>query len=255
MSPPVLSLRGVVKGYGAARALDGVDLDLHRHEVLAVIGDSGAGKSTLVGVMSGNQRPDAGEVIVDGKPVTLASPAVARAHGIASVFQDLALAPNLDVVENLFLGAELTRGRLLDEVAMEKQAWELLGQLAVRVPSVRVPVGALSGAQRQGVAIARSLLGEPKVIVLDEPTSSLGIRQTAEFLTLVERLRGRGHGVVVTSHSLVDVHAVADRIVVMRLGRVNGEFDAALATQEELLAAVTGVDAPGSDGGRRGGAR
>lgn len=254
MSAPVLSLRGIVKSYGAARALDGVDLDLHRHEVLAVIGDSGAGKSTLVGVVSGNHRPDAGEVVVDGKPVTLSSPAVARAHGVASVFHDLALAPNLDVVENLFLGAELSRGRVLDEVAMERQAWELLGQLAARVPSVRVPVGALSAAQRQAVAIARTLLGEPKVLVLDEPTSSLGIRQTAEFLTLVERLRERGHGVVVTSHSLVDVHAVADRILVLRLGRVNGEFDAATATQEELLAAVTGVDSPGQ-GPRRGGAR
>lgn len=255
MTEPVLSLRSVVKTYGAARALDGVDLDLHPHEVLAVIGDSGAGKSTLVGVMSGNERPDAGEVLVGGRAVTLSSPAVARAHGVASVFQDLALAPNLDVVENLFLGAELTRGRFLDEVSMEKQAWELLGQLAVRVPSVRVPVGALSSAQRQGVAIARSLLGDPKVLVLDEPTSSLGIRQTAEFLTLVERLRSRGHGVVVTSHSLVDVHAVADRILVLRLGRVNGDFDAASATQEELLAAVTGIDSPGSGSSRRGGAR
>jgi len=255
MSEPVLSLRAVAKSYGAAHALDRVDVELHRHEVLAVIGDSGAGKSTLVGVMSGNQRPDAGEIVVDGRAVTLTSPAVARSHGIASVFQDLALAPNLDVVENLFLGAELTRGRLLDEVSMEKQAWELLGQLAVRVPSVRVPVGALSAAQRQGVAIARSLLGDPKVIVLDEPTASLGIRQTAEFLTLVERLRSRGLGVVVTSHSLVDVHAVADRILVLRLGRVNGEFDASVATQEELLAAVTGVEAHGPGAARGGGAR
>lgn len=255
MSARVLSLRGVVKSYGAARALDGVDLDLRRGEVLAVIGDSGAGKSTLVGVMSGNQRPDAGEIVVGGKTVTLSSPAVARSHGIASVFQDLALAPNLDVVENLFLGAELTRGALLDEVTMERQAWELLGQLSARVPSLRVPVGALSAAQRQAVAIARSLLGEPKIIVLDEPTSSLGTRQTAEFLTLLERLRERGHGVVVTSHSLVDMHAVADRIVVLRLGRVNGEFDAARATQEALLAAVTGIDSPGPDDRRSGGAR
>ncbi len=239
----VLSLRGIAKSYGAARALAGVDLDVHPHEVVAVVGDNGAGKSTLVGVLTGALAPDRGEILLDRKPVSLTSPAAARALGIAAVFQDLALCENLDVVENLFLGHEALRGGLLDEVAMEKEAWELLGQLAARVPSVRVPVAALSGGQRQAVAIARSLLGQPRVVVLDEPTASLGLTQTAEFLTLVERLRSRGHGVVLTSHSIVDVQAVADRIVVLRLGRVNGEFDAAKASYEELLAAVTGVGA------------
>jgi ABC-type sugar transport system ATPase subunit len=157
------------------------------------------------------------------------------------VFQDLALCANLDVVENLFLGQEAVAGGLLDEVVMEKQAWELLGQLAARVPSVRVPVAALSGGQRRAVAIARSLLGQPRVILLDEPTASLGLTQVAEFLTLVERLRERGHAVLITSHSLSDLQAVADRIVVLRLGRTNGEFDADRVTYEDLLAAVTGV--------------
>jgi len=240
-TPPVLALRGVSKSYGAARALVDVSLEIHAHEVVAVVGDNGAGKSTLVDVLTGAVPPDTGEVLVGGTPTTLASPGAARAHGIAGVFQDLALCSNLDVVENLFLGHEPTRGTLLDEVAMERQAWSLLDQLAVRVSSVRAPVSSLSGAQRQAVAIARSLLGAPRVLVLDEPTASLGISQTAEFLTLVERLRSRGHGVLLTSHSLVDVRAVADRIVVLRLGRTNGEFDGASASYEELLAAVTGV--------------
>lgn len=238
---PVLSLRGVSKSFGAARALVDVDLDVHRHEVVAVVGDTGAGKSTLVGVLSGALAPEQGTVEVDGRPVTLSDPATARGLGIAAVFQDLALCANLDVVENLFLGQEPVRGPLLDEVAMERESWRLLGQLAARVPSVRVPVSALSSGQRRSVAIARALLGEPRVILLDEPTASLGLTQVAEFLTLVERLRERGHAVLVTSHSLSDLQAVADRIVVLRLGRTNGEFDADRVTYEDLLAAVTGV--------------
>lgn len=238
---PVLSLRGVSKSFGAARALVDVDLDVHRHEVVAVVGDTGAGKSTLVGVLSGALAPERGTVEVDGRPATLSDPATARGLGIAAVFQDLALCANLDVVENLFLGQEPVRGPLLDEVAMERESWRLLGQLAARVPSVRVPVSALSSGQRRSVAIARALLGEPRVILLDEPTASLGLTQVAEFLTLVERLRERGHAVLVTSHSLSDLQAVADRIVVLRLGRTNGEFDADRVTYEDLLAAVTGV--------------
>lgn len=238
---PVLSLRGVSRSFGAARALLGIDLDIHAHEVVAVVGDTGAGKSTLVGVLSGALQPDEGQVLIDDAPVTLTDPAAARALGIAAVFQDLALCANLDVVENLFLGQEPVRGGLLDEVAMEKEAWKLLGQLAARVPSVRIPVAGLSGGQRRAVAIARSLLGEPRVILLDEPTASLGLTQIAEFLTLVERLRARGHAVLITSHSLSDLQAVADRIVVLRLGRTNGEFDADRVTYEDLLAAMTGV--------------
>ncbi|WP_049564569.1 ATP-binding cassette domain-containing protein [Streptomyces sp. SBT349] len=241
---PVLSLRGVSKNFGGVRALSGIDLDVRPHEVLAVIGDNGAGKSTLAGLIAGVHRPDAGQILLDGTPVVLGSPATARSLGIAAVFQDLALCDNLDVVENLFLGHEPTRGGFLDEVAMERTAWELLGQLATSVPSVRLPVRALSGGQQQVVAVARALLGSPRVVVLDEPTAALGIRQTAEVLNLVERLRGRGHAVVVISHQAADLQAVADRFVVLRLGRVGGELDAASAGYEDLLAVMTGVSRP-----------
>ncbi|MDT0269116.1 ATP-binding cassette domain-containing protein [Streptomyces sp. DSM 44915] len=241
---PVLSLRGVSKNFGGVRALVGVDLDIRPREVLGVVGDNAAGKSTLAGVIAGVYRPDAGRLLLDGEEVTLHSPAAARGHGIAAVFQNLALCDNLDVVENLFLGHEPTRGGFLDEVAMEREAWELLGQLATSVPSVRVPVRTLSGGQRQVVAVARALLGSPRVVVLDEPTAALGIRQTAEVLNLVERLRERGLAVVLISHQAVDLQAVADRFVVLRLGRVGGELDAASAGYEDLLAAMTGVSRP-----------
>ncbi|WP_240796530.1 ATP-binding cassette domain-containing protein [Streptomyces sp. RFCAC02] len=241
---PILSLRGIAKNFGGVRALTGIDLDVHPHEVLAVVGDNGAGKSTLAGVIAGVYRPDAGRILLDGTPVTLDSPAAARAHGIAAVFQDLALCGNLDVVENLFLGHEPTRRGFLDEVAMEREAWKLLGQLATDVPSVRLPVRALSGGQRQVVAVARALLGSPRVVVLDEPTAALGVRQTAEVLNLVERLRERGHAVVLISHQAADLQAVADRFVVLRLGRMGGELDAASVGYEDLLAAMTGVSRP-----------
>ncbi|WP_402463069.1 ATP-binding cassette domain-containing protein [Isoptericola aurantiacus] len=237
----VVRLAGVAKSFGAAQALADIDLDLHPGEVVAVVGDNGAGKSTLAGVLTGVHLPDAGQVRVDGDAVTLTSPAAARALGIAGVQQELALAENLDVVENLFLGHEPRIGPFLDEVTMERQAWELLDRLGARVPSVRLPVHALSGGQRRAVAIARVLLGDPRVVVLDEPTAALGVRQTAQVLKLIGRLRAGDHAVVLISHSITDVQAVADRIVVLRLGHVVGEFDATTATSEDLLAAITGA--------------
>ena len=238
--PPVLSLRGIDKTFGAVAALTGIDLDVHPGEVVAVVGDNGAGKSTLVKVLSGVHLPTAGTIQFESKPVTIPSPAAARELGIATVFQDLALCENLNVVENLFLGQELRRSRL-DRVSMEVRSWELLRQLSAKIPTVRIPVASLSGGQRQTVAIARSLLGDPKVIVLDEPTAALGVAQTAEVLNLIERLRDNGHGVIMISHNMADVKAVADTVVVLRLGRNNGVFETASVSQEEIIAAITGA--------------
>jgi D-xylose transport system ATP-binding protein len=236
----VLSLRGITKTFGAVHALNGVDLDVAAAEVVAVVGDNGAGKSTLVKVLAGVHQPTSGTIEFRGATVSIPDPAASLELGIATVFQDLALCENLDVVDNLFLGRELAPLRL-DEVTMETRSWELLRQLSARIPSVRVPVAALSGGQRQTVAIARSLLGDPRVIVLDEPTAALGVEQTAEVLDLIERLRERGLGVLMISHNMEDVRAVADRVVVLRLGRNNGEFDAATATSEQIVAAITGA--------------
>ncbi|MFJ6513434.1 ATP-binding cassette domain-containing protein [Streptomyces sp. NPDC091406] len=237
---PLLSLRGISKSFGAVAALTDVDLDVSAGQVVALVGDNGAGKSTLVKVLSGVHQPDAGTVGFDTGAVSITSPAVAQRLGIATVFQDLALCENLNVVENLFLGREL-RGLRLDEVAMEVRSRALLGELSAKIPSVRVPVAALSGGQRQTVAIARTLLGDPKVIILDEPTAALGVAQTAEVLNLIERLRERGLGVIMVSHNMADVRAVADTVAVLRLGRNNGLFDAAEATASDLVAAITGA--------------
>ncbi len=236
---PVLSLRGVTKKFGAVSALTDIELDVHAGEVVALVGDNGAGKSTLVKVLAGVHQPNAGTIRFDGAEVDLDTPATAMRLGIATVYQDLALCENLDVVANLFLGNELSPWRL-DEVAMEVRAWTLLQELAARIPSVREPIASLSGGQRQTVAIARSLLLDPKIIILDEPTAALGVAQTAEVLNLIERVRDRGLGVIMISHNMEDVRAVADRIVVLRLGRNNGVFTRETSHQE-LVAAITGA--------------
>lgn len=236
----VLSLRRISKSFGAVAALTDVDLDIRAGEVVALVGDNGAGKSTLVKVLSGVYRQDSGTVEFEGREAHIDSPAAARELGIATVFQDLALCENLSVVENLFLGQELGKFRL-DETRMETRSWELLRQLSAKIPTVRVQVAALSGGQRQTVAIARSLLGDPKLIMLDEPTAALGVAQTAEVLNLVERLRERGLAVLMISHNMADVKAVADRVAVLRLGRNNGIFDARSVSSEEIVAAITGA--------------
>jgi len=237
---PILSLRGISKQFGAINALNEVSLDIYPGEVVAIVGDNGAGKSTLVKVLAGVHPASSGTITYRGDEVSLANPTDARDIGIATVFQDLALCDNLDVVSNLFLGRELGRSAL-DEVEMEQQTWALLRQLSAKIPSVRTPVAGLSGGQRQTVAIARSLIGNPSIVVLDEPTAALGVAQTAEVLNLIEHLRERGHGVVLVSHNMADVQAVADRVVVLRLGRNNGDFAVADVTYEDIIAAITGA--------------
>jgi D-xylose transport system ATP-binding protein len=225
-----------------------VNFEVRSGEVVALVGDNGAGKSTLVKTIAGINTPDSGSVIFEGQPVKISGPNDAVSLGIATVYQDLALCDNLDVVENLFLGQEeLDDGpsgalRGMDEVDMEQRSHELLDQLAVTIVDMRSEAGTLSGGQRQQVAIARSLLGEPKVVLLDEPTAALGVRQTAQVLELVRRLRERGLGVLVISHNLADVFDVADRIYVLRLGREAGDFAAKDVSQEQVVAAITGAE-------------
>jgi D-xylose transport system ATP-binding protein len=238
---PLLSLRGVCKNFGALQALTDVDLEVRSGQVVALMGDNGAGKSTLVKVISGVAPADAGDIEWQGRRVTLARPHDAQRLGIATVYQDLALCDGLDVVGNVFLGRELRRNAGLDEVEMERRTRELMDTVALAVPDVRVPVAALSGGQRQSVAISRALLGEPRLVVLDEPTAALGIRQSNRFLDLIEQLRERGVGVLLVSHNLGDVKAVADWVVVLRLGRNNGYFDVNLTSQEQMISAITGA--------------
>ena len=240
---PLLRARDVSKSFGAVRALRNVDLEVHAGEVIALVGDNGAGKSTLVKAIAGVDPPDTGTIEWEGQPVRISKPTDAQRIGIATVFQDLALCDNLDLVANLFLGREeaATPARVLDEIEMERRSRDLLDELSVTtIQDVRTPVGLLSGGQRQSVAIARSLLGEPRIVILDEPTAALGVAQTAEVLSLVERLRERGFGVILISHNLPDIFAVADRIVVLRLGRNGGEFETAKSSNQEVVAAITG---------------
>ena len=286
-SRPLLALKGFTKSFGPVEALKDVELNVVPGEVVALVGDNGAGKSTLIKAISGAQPPDSGSASWEGRPVRLQTPHDATSIGIATVYQDLALAENLDVVANLFLGQEIPRRlplpkrlqwlrrlrprkpswlrlpwpkrferfkprwpevlkprpRVLDETAMEKKAVELLSSLGVTtLRSVRTEVGMLSGGQRQAVAIARSLLGDPKLVMLDEPTAALGIVQTAQILKLIERLRDRKLGVIVISHNRANVFEVADRIAVLRLGRLAATFDANESTREQIVAAITGAD-------------
>ena len=238
---PVLQLRGISKRFGAVQALTDVDFEVRQGEVVGLVGDNGAGKSTLIKVIAGVEPGDGGVIQFEGREVTISRPLDAQALGIATVYQDLALCDNLDVVANLFLGREDVRSGVLDEVVMERRAGELLRSLAAKIPSVRIPVASLSGGQRQTVAIARSLVGEPKVVILDEPTAALGVAQTAQVLELIERLKERGHAVILITHNLADANAVCDRIVVLRLGRNAGDYRVGEVSQEDIVAAITGA--------------
>jgi D-xylose transport system ATP-binding protein len=249
---PLLELRGISKRFGAVQALTDVQFDVYADEVVALVGDNGAGKSTLIKVISGIHRADHGTIRWRGREVSVGTPNDAAGLGIATVYQDLALCDNLDVVANLFLGHELTsRGgalgplSVMDEVTMERRAVEVLRRLSVKIPSVRIPIASLSGGQRQSVAVARSVMGDNQVVLLDEPTAALGMAQTHEVLELIKRLRGQGLGVVVISHNLANVFEVADRITVLRLGRWVGTYDAKATSREQLVGFMTGA-APGS---------
>ena len=244
---PRLRLSKVSKSFGAVRALSDVDLNLYPAEVIGLVGDNGAGKSTLVKTISGVGPADAGEFYIDGQQVSITGPKVANSLGIETVYQDLALCDNLDIVGNLFLGREETKLKLpvlapLSENDMELRTLEVLHTLDVKVPSVRVPVASLSGGQRQSIAVARTILRNAKVVILDEPTAALGVAQTRQVLNLIKRLRERGYSVIVISHNLADVFEVVDHVVVLRLGRVVGTFDVKNVTQEQVVAAITGAE-------------
>jgi D-xylose transport system ATP-binding protein len=245
---PILELAGITKRFGAVQALSGVHLEVSPGEVVALVGDNGAGKSTLVKTIAGIFPPDEGEIRFAGRAVTLRGPKDASKLGIATVYQDLALCDNLDVVANLFLGREQVSSlsSALDEEAMERRALEVLKTLHVNLPRVRAPIAALSGGQRQSVAVARAVMGEAKLVLLDEPTAALGVAQTKQVLELIARLRQQGLGVVVISHNLDDVFQVSDRILVLRLGRLAGAFRTAETTREQVVARITGADADAS---------
>ncbi|HET9689869.1 MAG TPA: ATP-binding cassette domain-containing protein [Acidimicrobiales bacterium] len=250
---PLLRLRGIVKNFGPVQALGGVDLDVPAGSVTALVGDNGAGKSTLIKVISGIHQADGGEFLWDGRPVTVRGPRDTAALGIATVYQDLALCDNLDIVQNMFLGHELLRGRLLDEDAMEVKARATLKDLSVTtVRSIRQPVGSLSGGQRQSVAVARAVMADAKLVIMDEPTAALGVSQTAMVLNLIETLSARGVAVLVISHNLNDVFAVADRIAVLYLGKLAAqgplsEFDTQRAVELITTGAARGAPTAHAD--------
>jgi D-xylose transport system ATP-binding protein len=240
---PRLRLRGVSKSFGAVRALSNVDFEVYAGEVVGLVGDNGAGKSTLIKVISGVEPADEGEIFLEGQKVSIPNPPAANRLGIETVYQDLALCDNLDVVANLFLGREERSFlRSLDEIDMEKQGLSILKSLEVKIPSVRATVAMLSGGQRQSIAVAKSILRQAKVVLLDEPTAALGVVQTRQVLHLIRRLRDQGLAVVVISHNLADVFEVVDRVIVLRLGRRVGTFDIKTTTPEQVVAAITGAE-------------
>jgi fructose transport system ATP-binding protein len=245
---PIYDARGLVKRFGRVTALDGADFDLYPGEILAIVGDNGAGKSTLIKILSGVITPDAGELRLDGQPVHLRNPLHARALGIETVYQDLALAPGLDITSNLYLGREKRASglmgrvfRKLDKRSMQRQAAAQLGSLKIGIRSMNQAVETLSGGQRQGVAIARAVSWGRRIVIMDEPTAALGVQESGMVLELIRTVRARGVPVVVISHSLPQVFAVADRIHVMRLGRRVGIGYPSRHSMDDIVAMITGA--------------
>jgi D-xylose transport system ATP-binding protein len=237
----LIELRDIRKSFGPVEVLKGVDLEVHPGRVSALVGDNGAGKSTLIKGLAGVQSYDSGEVLFDGQPVTLSSPHDASELGIEVVYQDLALCENLDIVQNMFLGREEMHHRMIDGPQMERHAAETLGSLSVRtIKSVRQKVSSLSGGQRQTVAIARSVLQKARVVILDEPTAALGVAQTEQVLQLVRRLADSGVGVLIISHNLADVFAVADQIHVLYLGQMVAHLDAKQTNRDDVVGYIPG---------------
>jgi D-xylose transport system ATP-binding protein len=242
---PLLELRGINKRFGAVQALTNVNLKVYPAEVMALVGDNGAGKSSLVKTIAGINIPDTGEILFEGKPVKFSGPKDPAALGISTVYQDLALADNLDVVANLYLGREETSppNPGIHEEKMEKKARQVLKDLNVTtLKSPRLQIASLSGGQRQSVAVARSVMWQAKLVMLDEPTAALGVAQTKQVLDLILRLKEQGHAVIVISHNLADVFEVADRIVVLRLGTNAGDFEVKDTSREEIVATITGAE-------------
>jgi ABC-type sugar transport system ATPase subunit len=244
---PLLGLRGISKHFGPVQALNDVDLDVPAGQITALVGDNGAGKSTLIKIIAGIWAPSGGEITWDGEPVDIRTPKEADQLGIATVYQDLALCDNLDIVQNMFLGHEQLSHRLLDETQMELMAKQTLADLSVTtVQSVRQPVGSLSGGQRQSVAVARAVMRDARLVIMDEPTAALGVSQTAQVLDLIKTIGAQGITVIVISHNLNDVFEVADRLAVLYLGRLVssgpiGDYDLQRAV-ELITTGKSGVD-------------
>jgi len=239
---PILEMQGISKGFGYVQALNDVDFDVLPDEILALVGDNGAGKSTLIKIASGVYQPDAGAIYIDEQRVHFHNPYMARDHGIATVYQDLALADDRDVAANLFLGREPTRLFMVDKQRMNRESRQILNRLRSNIPSVKTLVGLLSGGQRQAVAIGRAVLQGGRVFILDEPTAALGVRESANVLQLILDLRDQGSSVVVISHNLNHVFSVADRITVLRHGRKVGTRLKADSSADEIVGMITGAD-------------
>jgi D-xylose transport system ATP-binding protein len=240
-TPPLLELRGISKAFGSVQALSDVDFEIRNGEVMALVGDNGAGKSTLIKCVAGIHGYDSGEILFDGKPVSIHGPKDAARLGIEVVYQDLALCDNLDVVQNMYLGREERNWMyVLKEPVMEQRTAKTLGSLAVTtIRSIRQPVASLSGGQRQSVAVAKAVQWNSRLVILDEPTAALGVAQTAQVLELVKRLANQGLAVVLISHNLHDIFEVATRITVLRLGRDVGVYERDKTTQQEVVQAIT----------------